>query len=394
VNYIVEGSGQKYGNTFRLRVQLIMAAEERHLWAESYEDEINDANEFFNIQSHIAQSIASELKAAITPEEKQLIEKIPTSDLTAYDAYLQGQFYWKKLTKIDLETSMMYFEKAKEIDPEYALAYAGICDVWMGLQQMGTVRTSEAGPKIEEAIMKALELDSNRAEVQYTLANMKSWTMWDWKAGESAFNKAIAINPNHAGAHAYYSHLLNVLGRPEEAMKQIEIALKLDPVNSLIKAMYGIDLLFVRRYDDAVKAFQESIDIDPTQPVAGNMIRALHFAGREDEALEIWRKRLKDPEQLKAMNEGYAEGGFRGAHKKLADLGAEQSKTTDIRPYVVAHHYVMAGDIDNAIFWLEKTYEDHDPNLPYLSEPIYDFLRDDPRFQDLCRRMNLPYKQN
>lgn len=392
VNYIVEGSGQKYGNTFRLRVQLIVAAEEGHLWADSYEQEISDVKDIFRIQSQIAQSIASALKAAITPQEKLLIEKIPTSDLTAYDAYLQGQFYWRKLTKIDLETAMMYFEKAKEIDPGYSLAYAGICDVWIGLQQMGAVRTSEAGPKIKKAIMKALELDSNRAEVQYTLALMKTWTIWDWKAGESAFKKAIEINPNHAGAHAYYSHLLNMLGRPEEAMKQIEIALKLDPLNSLIKAIYGMDLFWLRRYDDAVKAFQESIDIDPTQPVAYNIIRALFFLGKDEEAMEIWRNRLKNPEQLKAVNEGYAEGGFRGAHKKLADIFAEQSKTTDIRPYTVAHHYAMAGDIENAIFWLEKTYEDHDPNLPYLLDPKYDKIRDDPRFQDLARRMNLPYK--
>src|SRR4030042_4778029 len=174
VNYIVEGSGQKYGNTFRLRVQLIMAAREGHLWAESYEQEIQDAKDIFRIQSQIAQSIASELKAVITPQEKLLIEKIPTSDLTAYDAYLQGQFYWRKLTKIDLETAMMYFESAKEKDPEYALAYAGISDVWIGFQQMGIVPPSEAGPKIEEAALKALELDSTRAEVHYTLALMRS----------------------------------------------------------------------------------------------------------------------------------------------------------------------------------------------------------------------------
>lgn len=185
---------------------------------------------------------------------------------------------------------MMYFESAKEKDPEYALAYAGISDVWIGFQQMGIVPPSEAGPKIEEAAMKALELDST-----------------------------------HAEAHAYYSHFLNIMGRPDEAM-------------------------------------------------------------------EIWRKYFKNPEYIKAIDEGYAEGGFPGANKKLADIRTEQSNTVDIPPMGIAYNYALAGDIDNAIYWLEKAYEEHDPGLPYLLHSRYDKLRDDPRFQELARRMKLPYK--
>lgn len=395
VNYIVEGSGQKYGNTFRLRVQLIMAAEERHLWGDSYEQEIKEVNDIFSIQNQIAEAIASELKAVITPKEKQIIEGIPTENLDAYDDYLKGRFYWRKLTKIDLETAMMYFESAKEKDPEYALAYAGICDVWIGFQQMGIVLPAEARPKIVEAAMKALELDSTRAEVQFTLALMKTWTMWDWEGGESAFRKAIAINPNHAEAHAYYSHFLNIIGRPDEAMKHIETALKLDPANSLIIALYGGDLLFIRDYEKTVIAYQDALNLDPTQPVAGNIIPALYFAGREDEAMELWRNNINNPEYLKALDEGYAEGGFPGANKKIADLNAELAKTNNnIHPMDIANQYALAGDIDNAIYWLEKAYEEHDPNLPYLLRPRWDIFRDDPRFQDLCRRMNLPYKLN
>src|SRR4030065_1096852 len=213
VNYIVEGSGQKYGNAFRLRTQLIMAAKEDHLWGESYQKKISDAEDIFRIQVQIAETIAKELKAVITPQEKDLIEKIPTKELEAYDAYLKGQFYWRKLTKKDLDTALQYFELAKEKDPKYALAFAGICDVWIGRQQMGFASPSEAGPKAFEAVMKALELDSSRPEVHYTLAIMKTWGMWDWKGGESAFIKAIGLNPNHAEAHAYYSHLLNIVAR-------------------------------------------------------------------------------------------------------------------------------------------------------------------------------------
>ena len=137
VNYIVEGSAQKYGNSFRLRTQLIMAAKEDHLWGESYQQKITEVEDIFIVQSQIAEKIARELKVIITPEEKQLIEKIPTEKLEAYDDYLKGQFYWRKLTSQDLDISLKYFERAKEKDPQFALAYAGIADVWIGRQQLG-----------------------------------------------------------------------------------------------------------------------------------------------------------------------------------------------------------------------------------------------------------------
>jgi TolB-like protein len=393
VNYIVEGSGQKYGNTFRLRVQLIIAPEEGHLWAESYEQEIKEVNDIFRIQSQIAQAIAAELKAVITPREKQIIEKIPTSNLEAYDAYQMGRFYWRKLTSYDLNTALQYFELAKEKDPDYALAYAGICYYWLGAQQMGIVSPAEAGPKAIAAAMKALELDSTSAEVHYSLAIMKYEVLWDWEGSESEFKKTIALNSNDAEAHAYYSHLLNIVGRPEEAMEQIEIALKLDPRNPLIKGLYGMDLMFVHRYDEAIAAFQEALEGDPTAPPAlNNMSEALHHAGREEEALQEYRKQYKNPEILQAFNDGYVKAGYATAMSHVADALVERSKTTWVKPIGIAYHYALAGEKDKAIDWLEKAYQEHEPNLVYLLMPCNDSLRYDPRFQDLCRKMNIPYK--
>jgi len=393
VNYIVEGSGQKSSNTFRLRIQLIRAAKESHLWAKSYEQKNPEAKDYFNTQSQIAQAIALELKAVITPQEIKIIERIPTTDMAAWDAYLKGQFYTDKLTEKDMETAMQYFELAKERDPEFALAYAGISRVWACRQQMHIVQMEEAAPKNESALMKALELDSTQADIYHALAGFKVWTRWDWKGGEASFLKAIELNPNYAIAHSAYSHLLNILGRPDEAMKQIEIALKLDPLNPQIKAFYGMDLMFVHRYDEAVNAFQEALELSPNHLVAySNMYNALYFAGRDDEAISWLRSTSKDPEFLKELDKGYSEAGFRGAMKKLADLNAERSRSTYIIPISIGVFYALAGDIDNAMIWLEKAYNEHDPNLPYLLEPKYDKLRDDPRFQDLCQRMNLPYK--
>ena len=397
VNYIVEGSGQKYGNSFRLRTQLIMAAKESHLWGESYQQKISDAEDIFRIQSQIAEAIAKELKAVITPQEKGLIENIPTKELEAYDAFLKGQFYWRKLTKNDLDTALQYFELAKEKDPKYALAFAGICDVWIGRQQMGFASPAEAGPKAYEAVMKALELDSNRAEVHYTLAIMNTWGMWDWKGGESAFIKAIELNPNHAEAHAYYSHLLNIVGRPKEAMEEIELALKLDPHNPLLKSLFSADLLIVRRYDEAIKAARDAIKMDPTAPVALSMLElALYMTERYEESLEpmkkIWVVLYGFSEFGEELDKDYKSKGYSFAVNRMANKILQQSEKTYINPFEISCLYLMAGNEEQALKNTERAFELRDPNLLYLLLPIFDSIRDEPKFQDIATRMNLPYK--
>jgi TolB-like protein/Tfp pilus assembly protein PilF len=395
VNFIVEGSGQKYGKTLRLRVQLIKAAKEKHLWGNSYEQEMPQVKYYFQLQNQIAQRIANELNARISINEKQLIEKIPTENLEAYDAYLKGEFYWRNLTQSDLQIAMKYFELAKGKDSKYALPYAGISDVWIALQQMGLTSPAEAGPKAMEAIMKAIELDSTLAQVHYSLALVRYASEWDWKNGESEFLKTLAINPNHAEARAYYSHLLNILGRSKEAMEQIDQALKLDPYSSLIKSMYAFDLLFVHQNDKAYTASLEALKMDPNNPVAlSGLIWSLYQMGRYEELLEPCKSYYYDTykEIVHAFDQGYAKAGYAGAFSLEADSLAAQSRITFVMPMDISALYLFAGKKEMALEWMEKGYEEHDPTMPYLLLPVYDSLRNEPRFQELARKMNLPFK--
>jgi adenylate cyclase len=395
VNFIVEGSGQKSGNSLRMRVQLIMAKKERHLWANSFEQDTLNLKDYFKNQSQFANAIAAELDAALTPQEKQLIDKIPTSNIEAYEAYLKGMIYWRKLTQIDLGTAMKYFQLALDKDPNYALAYTGIGLVWGGLAQAGYASPTEALPKMNTAFITASKLDSTLDQVHYTLAVYKTWAEWDWKSGESEFQKTLEINPNHAEAHAYYSHLLNITGRPEESMKQMQLALKLDPLNALIKSLYGIDLLFIRRYDDAITAMREALIMDPTAPVAlAGLVYSLHLTGKYDEALEIWKSLYCNlyKNNAHAFDQGYKKEGYIGALIFEADTLAAQYKTIYVNPTDIANLYALAGKKELALDWLEQAFEIHDPNLPYLLWPLYDDIRNETRFQDLCHKMNLPYK--
>jgi TolB-like protein len=393
VNYIVEGSGQKYENTLRLRVQLIKAGKERHLWGKSYQQDLPEVSAYFDIQSQIALEIATELNATITPQEKQLIEKLPTNNSEAYDAYLKGQFYSHKITPNDMDIAMQYFELAKKLDPEFALAYVGIGSVWLGRQVIGAAVPEEAGPKVLTSFMKALELDSTIAEVHYTLAIMNTFGAWDWKSAESEYKKSIAINPNYADTRALYSHLLNFLGRPNEAMEQIELALKLDPQNPSILVTYSHDLLFVHKYDDAVTVSRELFDKNPTMFVALDpLFQALHLTGRYEEAFEVMKNCYTNMyKDFDHVFDQYDKLGYEGTLSLEGDTLLSQSRTKYIVPLDIAYFYIFAGNKGKALECLEQAYELHDPNLPYITRPTYESLRDEPRFQDLLRKLNLTF---
>jgi TolB-like protein len=379
VEYLLEGRFQKDGNNVRLIVKLIKANEESYAWAKDYDRNWNDV---FSVQSEVAQTIASELKAKLTSEEKQLIEKIPTTDLAAYDSYLKGVSYLRKNNINDLKTALRYFGLAIDKDPKFALAYVNTSLTWRWLQQLGDVQSDEATPKEMAAIMRAIELDSTSAEVQCQLAVLKLYQMWDWKGAESGFKKAIALNPTYADAYQAYAFVLIYTGRTKEAMEQIDMALKLDPLNPLIKVAYGLDLLYVNRYDKALNNIAIS-----------NIPVAYHLLGKYKEGFESWKLYYNTvyKDFANVFDKGYAKGGYIGALNLEADTLVAQSKTAYFLPTEIAILYACAGNKGRALDMLERAYDVHDPNLVALRYLIYDCLRNEPRYIDLCRKMNLPY---
>jgi TolB-like protein/cytochrome c-type biogenesis protein CcmH/NrfG len=396
VNYIVEGSGQKYGNKFRLRVQLIRAAKESHLWAKSYEQEIKDAKDIFRIQSEIAQAIAAQLEAAITPQEKLLIEKSQTSSLSAYENNLLGETYMRRLSKEDLDKALQYFNKAKEIDPDYAPAYLSIATLWIWSANMFFTTPEEANTMAKSNIAKAFKLDSTSSETYAILAASQIYFDWNFKSAEKSLEKSISLNPNYANAHWLYADLLIILGHPKEALEQHEMASKLDPMNNAMKSDYGLILFFAGRYNEAIKVFQEVLKIDPGNVVAlDNIPLAFHEVGRYSEELEAWKVDYSKGYKgyANVFDQGYTKGGLTGALNLQADSLVKKSKTKFIEPCEIAQLYACAGNKERTLEMLEKDYEVHDPNLPaILRFPIYEFVRDEPRYQNLFHKINLPYK--
>jgi len=390
VDAVVEGTVYQVGDSVRIRVQLIDALpEEQNLWAETYDRATTDVLVMY---SEMARAIASEIRVKLTQEEETRLASARQVNPDAYEAYLNGRFYWGKMTPPGLETALQYFELALEKDPNYAPAHAGIAMLWATLSQHGLVPPSEAAPKAKQAALRALELDSTLAEAHYALAGVRAWIEWDWEGAEPEFRQAIELNPSGPDARAFYSHFLNIIGQPEEAIAQIERAIELDPLNPMFLAFYSVDLLFARRYDDAIAQAQNALRTTPNHPVASSAIQmAYHAKGMYEEALAATKAYwavFGHKEVVDALERGYAEGSYKGAMNLAAETLAADTQTT--YPWEIAMLYARAGKKDRAFDWLERAVEARDPNAPYLGLRVFDSLRDDPRLKDLRRRMNLP----
>jgi serine/threonine-protein kinase len=385
VDAVVEGTVYQVGENVRIRVQLIDALpEERNLWTHTYERAGTDVLVMYG---EMARAIADNTKVELTSDEKTRLASARKVDPKAYEAYLKGMSHWYKLTPPDLDAALQYFESALEKDPDYALALTGIALVWIGRNQFGSVQPSVAVPKAQEAALKALELDNTLAEVHFVLAALRTWHdgEWNWKAAEKSFLRAIELNPNYPDARVYYSNLLCYLDRPDEALAQAERALELDPLNSLFMSIYGSVLLSLGRYDEATKQVRNALKTSPNDPVAHSILQEVyHIKGQYEEALAEAKATFSawglDP-LVEVIEQGYEKDGYAGAMRSAAETLEAFSQEAFISP-----------DKEKSLEWLEKGYEIKDPNMPYIKGHgiIDNLLHDDPRFQDLLRRMNLP----
>jgi TolB-like protein/Tfp pilus assembly protein PilF len=385
VAHILEGSVRKSGNTLRITAQLINSKDGTHIWSETYDRELSD---IFEIQDEIAGHVKQQLKATILNEVV-----VTPPDPKAYDLYLQGMFNWNKLTPESLDEALKYFEMALDIDTNYVLAYAGIADVWIGKLQQGLATYTESIPKIEEAVAKGMAIDTTVAEIYESKAHL-CWINWKFDESRISFKKAIQLNPNLSRARVYYGHALIFSNQLEESRQEMDIALQLDPFNSLYKAIYGQSLNFTRQYDKAIELFESALKASPRDPVAlANLRTTYHMKGMYDKALEVWKASYDakgDHEAIEVLTKGAIDGGYQKALEDLAMLLIDRSDSIYVTPWQIATLYTRASQKEKALIWLQKAYEIHDANMPYIRvDPIFDILKGDPRFSNLLKKMNL-----
>lgn len=242
---------------------------------------------------------------------------------------------------------------------------------------------------------KALLLDSTSIETHFWLAIDNFYYFWRWDIAEREFLKTLELNPNHTWGLAYYAHSLAVMGKPEEAVPFAEQAVNLDKLDALLYSIYGMSLRYVHKPDEAIKVLLNALGKFPGEMMIYSTLRsAYHDKQMYDEAIQAGIKYYQirgDSACISALEQGYREGGYPLALQRNAEALIGQSKTKYITPWQVATLYTRAGMKEEALDWLEKAYEEHDPNMPYINaDPIFDDLKEDHRFKELLRKMELP----
>jgi len=400
VNYLVEGSAQKYGSNFRLRAQLIMAEKETHLWGESFQNEINDVKDIFNIQIRIAKSIAEELKAVISPEEKKLIEKMPAADIEVYDEYLKARSYWFDFTKESLFKAVEYLNRAIEKNPNWAPLYAGLAEVWIWIQQAGWEQAAVAGPIIFQNLNKALELDPDLAEVHYQCAVSAQLVEWDWEKSEKEFLKSLAINPNNSLSRLMYAQLLLILNRPDESLVQRELAISLDPLNPVTKLLYMGTLIQAGECKASLSLLEEAWATNPVDLNYNALIELAAYMCKDfDRVIRSLKYALPFPfeeEKYKEIEKIYKESGIIPAYEELMKYMEKFADANYIGFFDMVYRYIIANQSDKAMDWIEKGFESHDPIMSYITQTahILEPLFSNPRFIAICEKMNLPLPKN
>ena len=394
VSSILEGSVQKTADRVRVTVQLINAASDAHLWAETYDRNLTDV---FAAESDIAKMIADTLRAKLSGSEQQAIAVHPTESAEAHQLYLRGRYFWNKRTGADLKKSIDYFNQAIGKDPNYALAYAGLADAYVLLPAFAEASPKESLPQAKAAAAKALELDNTLGEAHATLANALVAYDLNFAEANREFRRAIELNPNYATAHQWYGETgLVPLGQFEEAIAEVKRALELDPLSLVINADVGTILTNARRYDQAIEQLRKTVEMDPGFYYAHwTLGDALELKGLNEEAIAEYKEAIalnNDPLPRALLGHLYAK--LRRKNEALAILKQmrelrESSKQRYVSPFNLALIHVGLGQKDEAIQLLEETYEERDGyNIAFIKvEPFLDPLRGEPRFEALVQKV-------
>ena len=393
VTHILEGSVQKAGDSVRVNVQVINALTDVHLWADTYDRKLTD---IFAIESEIAKNVTENLKARLNDRAEEVLAARPTENPEAHELYLKGRYFWNRRSTASLRKAGDYFQKAIDLDPKYALAYAGLADVHSLVPVYAGTAPQDDVPKALAAARKAVDLDDRLAESHTSLGNALVSSV-QLKAAEAEFRRALELNPNYATAHQWLAECLFGQGRFSESLAENERAHELDPLSLIINASYASSLAGAGRYEEAVQQARKTLDLDP-ELVPGHEILGQIYEdeGKLNEAIIEYSKANElgpTPSNFAMLAHAYAKTGRMGETRKILDKLTDLSAQQYVGAYPLAVIHLALGEKGEALRLLEQSFVERDILLQGLYGSIkidkrLDPLRHDPRFQKLVERFD------
>lgn len=388
VETLVTGSIRKEAESFRADVRLVNAPDGRVIWTNNI---YKPASEFFLLQDEIARSVAVRLK----PQTVERASRHQTENQQAYELYLKGRYYWNKRTPDDLQKSVEYFDHAIAIDPQFALADAGLANSYQLLSEYRAIPVAEGFIKSRAAAEKALAIDGELAEAHTALAYIQSFYDWEFEKGEQSFRRAIELDPNYATAHQWYAELMMVQGRFDEALAQAEQAHRCDPLSPIIISDVASVYYMTRQYEKSLEQARQISEIDPNFLWGHVDLWANYLEmGRQREAYQEYSAAISMVYGKEAGDEAltaYNKGGATGFWKKYIERANTPKNNRYYFAWDRATAYMLLGDKDKTFYWLDKSYEQRERWIITIQhQPIFDPIRSDPRYNELVRRMGLP----
>jgi TolB-like protein/predicted Zn-dependent protease len=393
VDAVLSGRLSQLGDNLTISVQLIDTRSKKLIWAEQYDRKMAD---MLATQREIATTITQKLQLKLASDEKGITKKYTNSN-EAYQLYLKGRYYWAKRSKDEMFKAIDSYKQAIALDPDFALAYAAMAEVYNSMAKDPDVAPKDAVPFAKTAATRALELDPTLPEAHSAFGDSLAIYDWNWADSEREFKRALELDPNISYIHlAYSGSYLGPAGKLDEAVKEAERAVEQEPLSLINNAVLASAYIYARQYDKAVAQAQKTYDLDPGFPLARHWLGMSYVATQQyEKAISISQEVSTDSVSrwlaIVVLGHAYAKMGRRAdAEKQIAEL-RDLAKTRYIRPYYIASIYAALGDKDNAFAELERSFQERDVYLNRINgDPFMDPLRDDPRFKTLLQRMNLP----
>jgi eukaryotic-like serine/threonine-protein kinase len=393
VTTVLEGSVTRVGTRVAVTADLINASTDAHVWSDRFERDMHDV---LSLQKEIAEQVARRAAANLSAEDLQRLQNRRQIDPEAFDAYVRGRYAWNKRGEADLIRAVDEFNHARDVDPTYAAAFAGLADAYSQMGYLGTLPYREAFLKATAAAKQALVLDPDRAEPHASLGYIHLYYDWDFDSAEREFKQAIALDPNNVTAPHYYSILLTATLRPQEARRQIEAAHTLDPFSPLVSTDMGFERYYERRYPDAAASLQDAIKAYPGNPLPHFWLaRTLQAQGRFDEALAEFQRGgpaiTALPPLFAGLGHLYAVSGHRAEALKVLETMHAMSSRRFVTAYAPALVYVGLGDRTQALEELQRAYDERAAWMVWLlKDPRWDPMRGDARFEAIVDRVGFP----
>jgi TolB-like protein/tetratricopeptide (TPR) repeat protein len=390
VKSVVTGRILQFGEKLIVRAEMIDVQTGWHIWGEQYHRKLVDV---LKVQQEVSHKISLALKHLLTHEGKVKVSSRSIENAEAHKAYFKGRYHWSKFDLVSSKKAAEYFVQAIEIDPTYALAYAGLADAYYRLSNV-YAPTREAMSKARAAAMKALEIDDTLSEAHAAMGIIKMLYEWDWSGAEKEFNRAIKSNHNNAIAHQRFGLYFNLLGRFDEAIRELELAMRIDPLSPHSYWSFTLTYFLTRQYDKAVEEVQKTLEMERDyKPALYLLGRTYEQCGQQDQAIEVFKRILalsNAPMFLGALGHSYARSGeHEKARKVLKDL-QEQSKQRYVSAYSQAIIHLALGEKNQTFLCLEKACEDRCEMMTWLKiDPDFEAVQSDLRFTTLLRRVGL-----